>query len=868
MATEFSLSPPGERLPLQPDAPLASLNLPVSTKETLRKLGITKLNELASTTPVQLQWQGLGPMELRQVSAVLEEFFLSLDRSDLLRVYSSSVEAWGPFLSSAEVVRQAVISRWLLKTSIDRLFPKDGERIPPGLGIPVGDLNISVRTYNWLKISRIANVHELALASPPLLRGVRNLGCATLAELANVLEEYFFSLEPGQMATYDESYKLWMPLFVGRPHPPRGVYIRPPKPDPSPVSEMSLPKPDPSPNIERLFPKGDEPKPPGLMMPIGILSISVRAFNCLKFAGIANVHELALASPAKLRGVRNLGHATLIEFVGVLEEYFSSLVSSEMVVYKESYKRWKPRIAGRPHSPLGFYIRPPKPAPSPVMEDGSPKPDPTPVTEKDPPDPAVYGDPPRPPGLDVPVCDLLLPARVLNCLESWGLGNLHEMALIEPPRFLKAYYFGRRSLDAVARVLKEYFDSLEQLGHWQVYELSSLAWKRHFPDRSASSDPKPKLALPPSPPPSIAELIWAFLDQLNVRDRSILVKRFALTPGSSPQTLESIGQSWGVSRESIRQLARKLQRKIAATVRRHHPGLVPQLRTHLDKVVVATSDELFSLVPTSGESTECDFGNCIRMLLTAPPGAHTIDPAGRLWTLLPSIDSTFYRKVQRAAVRVGSRLGADLTNLAQETARHLKYSGPEIDAVRVIFLHSPPAITIRRPSIQRAVPRDPKAASRRRAAVRPKVLSPRIPSFQSRRRDFIYAYLRKRGKPATIIEIFDAMEEMEPIILPHRQTRHLAIHSLRFLLEHDDRFAWAGASAFGLREWGYEPGVTTLAQATFALLSKAGPLTLPRIQKTLGKLYQVNPNLIALTLNDEKGKTVTQDSHGRWQSLC
>src|ERR1035437_7416175 len=59
----------------------------VSTKETLRKLGITKLNELASTTPVQLQWQGLGPMELRQVSAVLEEVFLSLDRSDLLRVY-------------------------------------------------------------------------------------------------------------------------------------------------------------------------------------------------------------------------------------------------------------------------------------------------------------------------------------------------------------------------------------------------------------------------------------------------------------------------------------------------------------------------------------------------------------------------------------------------------------------------------------------------------------------------------------------------------------------------------------------------------------------------------------------------------------
>jgi hypothetical protein len=111
------------------------------------------------------------------------------------------------------------------------------------------------------------------------------------------------------------------------------------------------------------------------------------------------------------------------------------------------------------------------------------------------------------------------------------------------------------------------------------------------------------------------------------------------------------------------------------------------------------------------------------------------------------------------------------------------------------------------------------------------------------------------------------MEVMEPVILPHRQNRHFAVHALRSLLGHDDRFAWAGVTAFGLREWGYEPAVNSIDQAILVLLRNSGPMTLPKVQTTLGNLYRVNPNLIASALISEYGKTVTMDAHGRWQSL-
>lgn len=714
MALPFDLYPASDGFQLKPHTLVGSLNLSIEVKDLLQRLGITRLKELAQTSPARLQWESKGQIPMPPLAAVLEEFFVSLDRDELLRDYSLWVEVWEPLLSDAENIRQLKLSLWLPDASARRLFPRDNEPAPPGLRMPVANLGVSVRAMNCLKTCGIANVHELALTSPRLLLRVRNLGITTLSEFAAIVEEYFISLEPSLRTPYEESYPLWIPLFVGRAPLPERV------------------------------------------------------------------------------------------------------------------NRWLS------------------------------KPDAGPVPEESPPDPAIYGSPPRPPGLDVPIPYLELPARVVTYMERWGVKNLHELALIEPLRFLKAGNVGRKSLLGVAKVLNEYFKSLAKFGHWKVYDCSCEAWKPYLSCLPNPGSPEPGVAEPPLP---VNEIFSTFLSQQDGRNRDILVKRFALLAGSSPQTLLTIGRSSGLTRERVRQITANLQKRIAATVCRHHPGLFAQLGARVDQAVVATMDEILSLIPISGESHELSLRSCVETLLRTIPGMHSIDPAAQLWTSTPSIDRHFYHNAIMASIGVRRAMGTDLPNLGLETARKLGCSGQEADAVRVIIQNTP-SIAAVRPFKQIVITRNVGGAK-----LRPIETSGKLRGVVAQRQAFAHNYLRKQGVPATLAEIFDAMEALEPAIVPHHRRRFFAIHTLRTVLENDNRFAWAGVCAFGLRDWGYEPDVTSIRQALVALLRKRGPLTLPEIQEALGKLFRIDSSSAAMALSAENGNTVIGNSHGRWQAL-
>jgi hypothetical protein len=594
-----------EKSTLQPDTPLEDLSLPEEIKEHLKALGYANLEELAWASPERLRWPGSGQDELRQIATLLEDYILSLESSELLPFYGNSLPDWRPFLSQADLIRQVMVRSLIPMTSIHRAFPRSDQPPPSGLRIPVRNLNVSVRASHCLKISGIANVHELALASPKLLLHIRNVGIITLGELAAVVEEYLRSLESRVRAIYKESYQLWKPLLEGQPPLPEVARIR--------------------------------------------------------------VPELHLDSPIEI-----------------------SLSNVE-----------------------------------------------------------IYGRP----------------------------------------------------------------------------------------------EPEPE----PATPPLVTELMAAFLSQQNEGDRSIFLKRFALRRDSSPESLGAIAQSSGSTRQSVRKITLKLQQTLAAMVRRSHPTLLHPLRAHVDQVTVATLDELVSMLPSTGERAEFEWGSCVALLISSSPDFHSIDPAGQLWTSSPSLDIVFYRRVIKAAKAVVRRGPIDLPNLAIETAKNLGCNEQEADAVRVIIHHAPSIFSVE-PASQ-------------------KVLRVEVDGLKTGRAAFAYAFIQKRGVPTTVFEIFDAMEKKEPDILPRQSARHAAIHSLRPLLEHDERFAWAGLSAYGLREWGYEPGVTSIGQALVSLLRKKGPLTIPKIQKALARLYQVSPDSLVAALLAQKGKTITRDSAGRWKAL-
>jgi hypothetical protein len=626
------------------------------------------------------------------LAAVLEDFFVSLDRSELLSVYSRSLQAWGPYISRTELNRLTALVRQISSDGIAQLFPTANQPRPPGLKIPTELLNVSVRASNCLLKCGIANVHELALSSPDLLMKVGCLGRKTLSEFAEVLEEYFNGLEPSMRVIYDQSYNLWKGHFADDLSSARSsgvVRIRRPNPESKPVSEIGFQTP---------AALDDERQFPGLHVPVGDLLVSVRASGCLERAGIANLHELAVTLPSSLLNVKNLGRRTLKELARIVDAYFSALESSLKRPYETSYSAWR------------AYLLP-------------------------------------------------------------GSGT------------------------------------------------------------------------EPAEPSSVMHLVTRFLAAQSERNREILIRRFGLRTATRRQTLDAIGRSVGLTRERIRQIVVKLHGRLAANLRRAWPDLMSHLREHLDRVGLAAIPEIVSLIPNLGEPAEYSFDASIHLILSSFAGIHAVGSQTQLWSTDTSINGDFYREVIKEGKAILRRTSADLQNLALEIARRL-HRGEDVEAIRVIIQHAPSVFAVR-------------SSDQHVGLLEGQ-------SIQHQRRLFAYEYIREQGVPITLSEVFEAMRETEPDILPDSPTARSVMHNLSSLIERDDRFSWAGPGTWGLREWGYDACVTSIAQAARCLLMRAGPMTTAQIQETLSQLYRVSPSSITAALNSERGKTVTKDSDGHW----
>jgi RNA polymerase sigma factor (sigma-70 family) len=61
---------------------------------------------------------------------------------------------------------------------------------------------------------------------------------------------------------------------------------------------------------------------------------------------------------------------------------------------------------------------------------------------------------------------------------------------------------------------------------------------------------------------SVRQSIEKVLDQLSVREREIVMRRFGLGAQPGPQTLEEVGKHFGVTKERIRQIETRALNKL------------------------------------------------------------------------------------------------------------------------------------------------------------------------------------------------------------------------------------------------------------------------------------------------------------------
>lgn len=542
------------------------------------------------------------------------------------------------------------------------------------------------------------------------------------------------------------------------------------------------------------------------------LDLSVRAFARVDKLGIKTLDQLTSVDPAVLLKIPGFGNKSLYHVASVLEDYLRTLSFSELAKYSRTVQYWWPYMS----NPRAFL---------------SPR------------EVKIEVDDPK-----WTIQNLPLSNRALACLAAAAVNNLDDLAQRFPAEIRSFGPFGKKFLIELAHFLQEYFDSIGPMSS-NLYPKTHEAWMRYaqkpLSGRSAVTD-YPKRVREGTA--SLAELLRYFLAAQGSKKSEILVRRFGLTPGARPQTLAAIGRDIYLTRERIRQISSQSQKKFAKLVRRTRPDLVRSLLEYFSPVSVATISEVLDGIPELTCHGLFNDAACARMLIgELSPGVHPIDPPKCLWTSIPSVTPDFYAEVVRTAKSVLHGISLDLDTLAVKTSRRIRrYDECDIESVKKIIEKIPDVFILE-------------------LSGEVTIVSPVSQNQPDRRKAFAYDYIKEQGVPIQISEIFEAMQETEPALLPESPTLQSAKQSIKSLIERDERFAWAGMSTFGLREWGYESGVTSIGAAAVHLLRTAGEsLTFSELEGALSQLYKVKPSSIRAALKAEDGKRVAKDTEGKW----
>jgi hypothetical protein len=466
----------------------------------------------------------------------------------------------------------------------------------------------------------------------------------------------------------------------------------------------------------------------------------------------------------------------------------------------------------------------------------------------------------------ISIRDLPVSRRAQNVLGGLGLKKLHDLAAMDPSRLRFRYNCGRRTINELEALLRHYFEILPPEG-LAFYQRSSPNWiGRLMPlERSLAKDNGEERTNSPvrlhsdiqSHESTLAEVLSFSLDRLTPRNREILGKRVGLLSGQRGETLEAIGRKFNITRERVRQIAAHSLKQCVKVLKTARPDVYPSMMHVLRNSRIVSLDDLLTNANNAGHSQEYDLRACFRMLLLSAEGdklllsagdaVHRVDDSGQLWSTSKEITAEFYKKVLRTAHAVLRGVPMDFRHTCVEIAKQLQqFDDEQIALIRQIL-------------------RGASRVFKLESSAGGELLHPLNQNVQQKRREFAYGYIKEQAVPVHILELFSAMQDFEPELIPDSPTRRSAIHTVSSLLERDDRFAWAGLSTWGLREWGYPAGVSSVRGAAIELLrASSQPLSTAEIARRLCQLYRVSRAAVDAALKKEAGLSLRRDPEGRW----
>lgn len=308
----------------------------------------------------------------------------------------------------------------------------------------------------------------------------------------------------------------------------------------------------------------------------------------------------------------------------------------------------------------------------------------------------------------------------------------------------------------------------------------------------------------------------------NDRARDVLMRRYGLTQGGEVETLESVGQSYGITRERVRQIEDHALKSIQKSdVYEAQSPIFQELRSAIEQFggIVPQHELLERIAKTKAEQ------NAALFLLTVGKYFDKKKEGGEFvhhWYL----DHDHAKCVRSAIQNLYSSLDDAVVLPEDEIIERYKEELAKAD-----ISHDDAETLVRWLSISKKIGRNPLGEWGR--ATSPSV---RVKGM----RDFAYLTLKRHGSPMHFSEVAQQVEEL------FGRKAHVATTHNELIK--DKRFVLVGRGLYALSEWGYSKGV--VKDVIRDLLNENGALSKKDIIERVKRERYVKDNTIAVNLQD------------------
>lgn len=325
-------------------------------------------------------------------------------------------------------------------------------------------------------------------------------------------------------------------------------------------------------------------------------------------------------------------------------------------------------------------------------------------------------------------------------------------------------------------------------------------------------------------------VVISAVNSLKDREREVLLHRFGLTDGNK-MTLEAVGAKFSVTRERVRQIESAAVKKLGSKPTKDLSRLIKIINGYLIEMGGVISldglSEYFKLVQDQRHEAEV---NALRLAMAMDDNVMSLSKATQLkvgWAK-KGISEQLVKSVLVALEKI---LNETKQPLSEEELWN-KLSNTEVYASTRGQLTPSLVAGIVRVGANMATA----GAGKWGLTSWPTVVPKRI-------RDKIYLILQKTTKPMHFRDITDAINQTYPGKTVLSRTVHNELIG-------DGRFVLVGRGIYGLKDWGYQPGV--VAEVMVKILKEAGrPMSVEEMVDLVAKDRQVKRNTVVANLQNK-----------------